>query len=175
MSNGQFTFSFIVPKDINYAVGQGKLSYYARPARMFDAAGNDQDVLIGGTASNPIIDSEGPNVEVFMNNASFQFGGLTDANPTLYVRLRDESGLNTVGNGIGHDITGTLDENSQDQFLLNDFFKSALDSFNQGEIFYPLQNLEDGRHSIRVRAWDVANNSGGIYGIYRRICTSISH
>lgn len=164
VSNGQFTFSFIVPKDINYAVGQGKLSYYARPASgLFDAAGNDQDVLIGGTASIPIIDDEGPKVEVFMNDASFQFGGLTDANPTLYVRLRDESGLNTVGNGIGHDITGTLDENSQNQFLLNDFFTSALDSFNQGEILYPLQDLEDGRHSIRVRAWDVANNSGEGY------------
>jgi hypothetical protein len=27
--NGSFTFSFIVPKDINYAIGKGRISYYA--------------------------------------------------------------------------------------------------------------------------------------------------
>ena len=122
MNNGQFTFSFIVPKDINYAIGEGKLSYYASPnTGKIDAAGHDQSVLIGGTSANPIVDNEGPQVEVFMNDAAFQFGGLTDANPTLYVKLRDESGLNTVGNGIGHDIIGTLDNNTQAQFVLNDF------------------------------------------------------
>ncbi|MEC7158833.1 MAG: oxidoreductase, partial [Bacteroidota bacterium] len=36
-------------------------------------------------------------------------------------------------------------------------------SFTQGEVYYPLSNLEDGRHSIRVRAWDVSNNSGEGY------------
>lgn len=164
VNNGQFTFSFIVPKDINYAIGEGKLSYYASPnTGIMDAAGYDQSVLIGGSSENPIVDNEGPQVDVFMNDASFQFGGLTDANPTLYVKLRDESGLNTVGNGIGHDIIGTLDNNTQAQFVLNDFFKSALDSFTQGEVYYPLNNLEDGRHSIRVRAWDVSNNSGEGY------------
>ena len=164
VSNGQFSFTFIVPKDINYAIGEGKLSYYASPnTGIMDAAGYDNDVLIGGTSTNPIIDNEGPQVDVFMNDASFQFGGLTDANPTLYVKLRDESGLNTVGNGIGHDITGTLDNNTQAQFVLNDFFKSALDSFTTGEVYYPLRNLEDGLHNIRVRAWDVLNNSGEGY------------
>ncbi|MEC8627536.1 MAG: type IX secretion system sortase PorU [Bacteroidota bacterium] len=164
VNNGQFTFSFIVPKDINYAIGEGKLSYYASPnTGIMDAAGYDQSVLIGGSSENPIVDNEGPQVEVFMNDASFQFGGLTDANPTLCVKLRDESGLNTVGNGIGHDIIGALDNNTQAQFVLNDFFKSALDSFTQGEVYYPLSNLEDGRHSIRVRAWDVSNNSGEGY------------
>ena len=164
VTNGQFTFSFIVPKDINYAIGEGKLSYYASPnTGIMDAAGHDQSVLIGGSSENPIVDNEGPQVDVFMNDASFQFGGLTNANPTLYVKLRDESGLNTVGNGIGHDITGTLDNNTQAQFVLNDFFKSSLDSFTQGEVYYPLSNLTDGRHSIRVRAWDVSNNSGEGY------------
>ena len=164
VNNGQFTFSFIVPKDINYAIGEGKLSYYASPLTgSIDAAGHDQSLLIGGSSENPIVDNEGPQVDVFMNDASFQFGGLTDANPTLYVKLRDESGLNTVGNGIGHDITGTLDNNTQAQFVLNDFFKSSLDSFTKGEVYYPLSNLEDGRHSIRVRAWDVSNNSSEGY------------
>jgi len=164
VNNGQFTFSFIVPKDINYAIGEGKLSYYASPyTGISDAAGHDQSAIIGGTSANPIVDNEGPQVDVFMNDASFQFGGLTDANPTLYVKLRDESGLNTVGNGIGHDIIGALDNNTQAQFVLNDFFKSSLDSFAQGEVYYPLNNLEDGRHSIRVRAWDVSNNSGEGY------------
>ncbi len=29
-SNGRFSFTFIVPNDIDYAFGNGKISYYAR-------------------------------------------------------------------------------------------------------------------------------------------------
>ena len=51
-----------------------------------------------------------------MNNEKFVFGGITDENPILLVKLTDFSGINTVGTGIGHDITGLLDENSQQHF-----------------------------------------------------------
>ena len=37
--------------------------------------------------------------------------GITNPNPVIYATISDASGINTVGNGIGHDITGVIDDN----------------------------------------------------------------
>ena len=163
--SGQFKFEFIVPKDINYSFGNGKITYYAEQTNntAIDAHGYNYNFIVGGTEPNIVPDDRGPIVEVFMNDSSFAFGGLTDENPILLVRLKDESGINTIGNGVGHDIVGVLDENSQNQYLLNDFYEAALDDFTQGDVSYLLNNITDGLHQIKVKAWDVHNNPGEGY------------
>ncbi len=98
-----------------------------------------------------------------MNNEKFAFGGITDENPLLLVKLKDENGINTVGNGIGHDITAVLDEETENTIVLNEFYESALDNYRKGKVEYPLSELEDGRHKVKVKAWDVHNNSGEGY------------
>ena len=162
--NGKFSFEFIVPKDINYALDSGKISYYA--ANSFgvdDAQGYTYDFIVGGTADSIEADDLGPIVDVFINDSTFAFGGLTDENPILLVNLTDNSGINTVGNGVGHDIIGLLNENTQQQYSLNDFYSAKLDDYTQGNIEYPFNKLEDGRYGIRVKAWDVHNNPGEGY------------
>lgn len=163
--NGKFKFEFIVPKDINYSFGKGKITYYAEQSNnaAIDAHGYNYNFIVGGTEPNIVPDDKGPIVEVYMNDSSFAFGGLTDENPVLLVRLRDESGINTIGNGVGHDIVGVLDENTQNQYLLNDFYEAALDDFTQGDVSYLLNNIADGTHQIKVKAWDVHNNPGEGY------------
>lgn len=160
VTNGQFEFTFIVPKDINYTFGNGKISYYADNGSNLDAGGVYSGIVIGGTDSTALADNQGPNVQVFMNNEDFVFGGITDANPTLFVKLEDDNGINTSGTGIGHDLTGVLNENTQNTYVLNDFYEAELDNYKRGTVSYPLSDLEDGRHQIRVKAWDIANNSG---------------
>lgn len=164
VTNGRFTFSFIVPVDINYIMGKGKISYYAENGNITeDAHGAYLDLYIGGSNPNPANDEEGPEVNVFMNNDDFASGGITDNKPLLYVKLADESGINTVGNGIGHDLTGLLtfvqDEN-ENSYNLNDFYEANIDDFTKGTINYPLQNLPVGKHLVKVKAWDVYNNMG---------------
>jgi len=161
VNNGKFSFTFIVPKDINYVVGDGKISYYASNGDD-DAAGCDT-ILVGSIDNNTIADNKGPEIEIFMNDEDFTFGGITNENPLMIVKLFDENGMNTVGNGIGHDMTGVVDDNSQDLIVLNNFFESELDDYQRGRIDYPLNNLADGRHKLRVKAWDVFNNSGEGY------------
>lgn len=162
--NGKFSFSFIVPKDINYAFDNGKISYYAAAnSGATDAQGFTYDFIVGGTSDSIVPDDLGPIVDVFINDSTFAFGGLSDENPLLLVNLKDESGINTVGNGVGHDIIGLLNENTQTQYLLNDFYSSKLDDFTSGNVEYPFNNLEDGRYSVRVKAWDVHNNPGEGY------------
>ena len=163
VQQGKFQFTFVVPKDINFEYGNGKISYYAGNGQELDASGQFRELTIGGTDPNALADDEGPKVDVFMNSTDFVFGGITSENPILLVQLEDDLGINVVGNSIGHDLTGVLDENTQKTILLNDFYEAGLDDYTRGEVRFPMAELEEGRHTIRVRAWDVANNSAEGY------------
>ncbi len=159
--DGRFKFDFIVPVDIEYTFGDGKISYYAHdPSTLIDATGYHDTLVIGGTDLNGVADNQPPTVEVYMNNEDFVFGGITDENPVLFVKLSDDLGINTTGTSVGHDITGVLDQQTKDVFVLNDFYESELDNSRQGIVKYPLSDLEEGRHSITVKAWDISNNPG---------------
>ena len=167
VSNGQFTFSFVVPKDINYSYGAGKVSLYAEgntDVEVFtDAAGYNLDIVIGGTADDYEDDIDGPEVELFMNDTNFVYGGLTDESPSLLAVLFDDNGINTVGNGIGHDMVAVLDEASNNPIVLNDFYESDADSYQSGKVLYPFAMLSEGNHTLRVKVWDVFNNSSEGY------------
>ncbi len=159
VKNGQFSYTFVVPKDISYQVGLGRLSYYAH-ARMLEANGSFDSVLIGGSSNAPISDHTGPEINLFLNDESFVFGGITGQNPVLLVQLNDENGINTVGNGIGHNLSATLiSENKTEIIDLNDYYEAKLDSYQEGEIRYPLFNLTPGNYKLKLKAWDVFNNS----------------
>ena len=160
--NGEFAFEFIVPKDISYNYGNGKVSLYAVGTvngELTDAAGFNKAFLIGGTSEQFIDDLEGPQISLFINDTLFQNGGLTDENPDLLALLYDENGVNTIGNGIGHDAIIILDENTTNPVVLNDYYESDIDSYQSGEIRYPFTELEDGLHTLSVKVWDVFNNS----------------
>ena len=159
VSNGEFSFSFIVPKDIENNYAHGKVSYYASNDNKEDASGHDDSFIIGGLADNVIYDYDGPLVSLYMNTRGFIFGGMTNSDPFLLVDIEDFSGINTVGNGIGHDITAILDNNTSNPFILNDYYKSNLDDYKSGVIEFPFENLEPGPHTITLRIWDVFNNS----------------
>lgn len=162
--NGRFSFTFVVPKDINYAFGLGKISYYAADTvSMVDATGAYKNISIGGNSPGGLADAQGPVVDVYMNSLDFVFGGITNPDPILLVRLRDDNGINVVGNSIGHDLEGVLDDNTQNSLLLNDFFESELDDYTKGQVRYPIAGLAEGLHKIRVKAWDIANNSNEGY------------
>lgn len=159
VNQGKFKFTFVVPKDINYNFGNGKISYYASDLNMMDdAAGFYEGVIIGGTDPNALADDIGPKVDVFMNSEDFVFGGTTGHNPTLLVKLEDDNGINIVGNSIGHDLSGVLDRETKNTYILNDFYESELDDYTKGEVRFPLSNIAEGLHEITVTVWDIANN-----------------
>ena len=157
VKNGLFEFSFIVPKDINYSYGNGKISYYAR-TNASDAAGYFDEMIIGGISEEQLNDSIGPEMEVFLNDRTFVNGGITNPSPMLIVDLKDEHGINTTGNGIGHDLVAILDNVVETPIVLNDYYETQLDSFNSGTVRYPLKDIPVGKHTLKIRAWDVVNN-----------------
>lgn len=158
VENGLFEFEFVVPKDIAYADGFGKFSFYASNASE-DAIGAYVDIVIGGFEEFATEDNDGPEIELFMNNIDFIFGGITDESPSLYAVVQDDSGINTTGNGIGHDLVATLDDNTQSSIVLNNFYESDLDSYQSGTVSYPFTNLDEGPHQLKIKVWDVHNNS----------------
>jgi hypothetical protein len=160
VSNGDFSFSFIVPKDINYQIGNGRISYYAQSdANNTDAHGYQNDIMIGGSADSFALDNDGPQIKLFMNDEKFVFGGITNESPKLLAKLEDKSGINTTGNGLGHDLTAILDVNTKNPIVLNQFYESELNNFRKGKVTYPFSKLTEGRHTLRVKAWDIHNNS----------------
>ena len=161
VKDGEFSFSFIVPKDIAYNYGAGKISYYAvsDDENPVDASGSEKEFVIGGSADNVVYDYDEAELSLFINTRTFKDGGITDENPILIADVFDESGINTVGNGIGHDITAVLDGNTSNPYVLNDFYEAAKDDFTKGIINFPLYNLEKGEHTLTLKVWDVFNNS----------------
>lgn len=158
VTNGEFEFSFIVPKDINYQYGIGKISFYAF-SESEDASGFYDNLIVGGISDSTINDNAGPKVSLYLNDENFVFGGITNASPTILAIVEDENGINTTGSSIGHDITAQLDNNPEKVFVLNEYYESDLNSFQSGRVSYPLSDLSEGVHTIKFKIWDIVNNS----------------
>jgi hypothetical protein len=161
VNNGRFSFTFKMPKDINYQYGKGKISLYA-DNNITDANGLFSNIIIGGQSLSADPDKEGPEIRPYLNNELFVNGGLTNQNPVLIVKLADTSGINTAGTGIGHDIVATLDNDNNRFFVLNDFFQGELNSYQQGTVHFQLPQLSPGPHSLRIKSWDLVNNSSEV-------------
>lgn len=162
--DGKFSFRFVVPKDIAYNIGPGKLSYYAQDG-LKHAGGVETAYLIGGTSSNTIDDRKFDDLQLFMNDESWAFGGITDKSPRLIATLYDSSGINTIGSGIGREMEAIIDQGTPNEqiIILNDFYIPELNSYQQGRIEYPFEELEPGIHTLTLKVWDVYNNSAKEY------------
>ena len=160
VNNGKFSFTFVVPKDIAYNIGPGKISYYAQdPYTDVDATGNYENIKVGGSLSSVYNNGKGPQVRLYMNDSTFVFGGLTNENPEIFALMNDSNGINITGNSIGHDITAVLDNNTQNTMDLNDYYQPALNSYQKGTITYPMSGLSTGTHTLTLRVWNVFNNT----------------
>ena len=156
--NGEFSFAFKVPKDISYNYGFSRISFYAENGNI-DASGYNDSLIIGGIDTNAVIDELGPELKVFLNDENFVSGGITNKSPLLIVSVFDENGVNTVGNGIGHDIELVIDDDYSNSVVLNDYYSSDLDTYKSGKINYELKDLTAGEHKLKVKVWDIYNNS----------------
>lgn len=166
VTNGEFKFQFYIPKDINYEVGEGKFVVYAHN-NVTDGV-TYQHVMVGDQNPEGLNDDKGPTIGLYMNNLNFVDGGITNKNPYLLACLVDETGINTSGIAIGHDITAVLDQNLEGTYVLNEYYEGGDNNpctnpqvldYQKGQVMYRLSNLELGNHQIVFKAWDINNNS----------------
>lgn len=157
VSSGLFRFTFVVPMDINYSFGNGRISYYASNENS-DINGNFEDIVVGGFSDFTPGDVTGPEIRLFMNDTLFIDGGTTDTSPVLLALVSDESGINATGAGIGHDIIMWIDDDKTNAVTLNHLFRTDLGGHKSGSLSYPLMITDKGEHTITLRAWDNFNN-----------------
>jgi len=157
VSGGRFSFTFIVPLDINYSYGNGAIKYYAFDS-ISDLNGSFTGITVGGFSETAMDDTEGPEIRLFMNDTLFNEGGVTDNSPVLLALLSDRSGINASGTGIGHDIIAWLDDDISSAVVLNGLFRADIGKHSSGSLSYPLMVTERGKHTVSLRAWDNLNN-----------------
>ena len=158
VTNGQFDFGFVVPRDIKIPVGNGRISFYSKKNQAFvDNTGVDTTIKIGGINTLAAADTTAPTVKLYMNDQTFVNGGITNASPFFLAFLEDENGINTAS-GIGHDIVAILDGNESAPYIMNDYYETELDNYKKGKLQFPFRDLAVGLHTIIFKAWDVYNN-----------------
>ena len=158
--DGAFSFEFVVPKDISFQYGIGKVSYYmVKDNSNIDGSGFSKSFMVGGANLDAPEDVTGPQIELYLNEETFVNGSVTNEHPILISTIFDESGINTAGSGIGHDITIVIDGATDKTIVLNDFYKADLDTYTNGSLKYQLDQLDEGKHNLQLKAWDVYNNS----------------
>jgi len=158
--NGEFSFSFVVPKDISYTNNSGCINFYASDNKgVNEAQGYFEDFILGGTDVSAVTNTVGPDIKLFLNDLNFVSGAKVNETPTLIALVSDENGLNTSGNGIGHDLMLIVDDSPALTFKLNNYYMADIGSDTSGVVQYVLPELPAGKHRLSFRAWDVQNNS----------------
>ncbi len=157
VKNGIMNASFIVPKDIAYQNKNGRVGIYFSNTQS-DGRGYTKNFIVGGTNKKFQRDSVGPVIQIYFDNTNFRSGDVVNENPLLIVSLKDSSGINSSANSIGHRLEAWIDGSTK-SIDLTEMYKGEVDSYQQGKAEYPLSGLTQGSHSIKVRAWDVYNNS----------------
>ena len=156
--NGQFSFSFAVPKDISYSDKTGLFLVYAvNNDKSLSAHGECESFTLTGTEdlSN---DGVGPSIYCYLNSESFVNGSTVNATPYFYAELTDKDGINVSG-GIGHDLELIIDNDMNLTYQLNERFQYDFGDYCKGKVDYVLPELSDGPHKLFFRAWDAQNNS----------------
>lgn len=163
VTNGLFNYTFMIPKDIRYNYGNGRIVYYAVTADSLEdvaeAVGHFEKFVIGGTGSIFNADTVGPEMEIYLNTPAFQNGDKTYPTPRFFAELEDPHGINTAGAGIGHDLMLIIDDDPSKIYSLNEYFKANDNSYQSGLVSYLMEALPEGPHSLSFRAWDLLNNS----------------
>lgn len=167
VNQGLFETTFLIPRDIRFTSETARILAYAAPADggssnngilPKDASGVFARLNFNGVNPDLTNDGKGPDMDVYLNSDQFVNGTLVGNESTLFVTLNDETGINSSGTGVGHEIMATIDTKPVQEIALNEFYESNLDDFRGGRIETPLPVLPEGDYTLTVRAWDVFNN-----------------
>lgn len=161
--DGRFSITLPVPMDISYSNEQGALNLFAVDSlKVRMAQGKYDGFVVGGTAQDMVNDGKGPEIKLYLNTPSFVDGDEVNPTPCLCAEIFDENGINTIGNGVGHDMIAIVDNNPHYTYNLNNLFVPAVGDYKRGTVMLPLDALEEGEHSLIFRAWDLYNNSSTV-------------
>ncbi len=156
--NGNFSAAVTVPKDISYENKKGKISFYFQ-GESSDGLGFASNIIVGGSDSAASNDNNGPDVAIFFDVKGSEYAELVNPNSTLIVELKDETGINTTGLGVGHKLEGIINDDELNSIDLSQYYIGDIDSGGKnGEVRYKFSNLSSGDYKLEIKVWDVFNN-----------------
>lgn len=155
VQNGRWYIEFIVPKDISYSSGNGKILGYFNNSS-FEGSGYSDNFILNGIDSTAVSDTLGPDISLYMDNRSFRSGDIVNQNAKLIADLFDASGINLTGT-IGHKIDAVLNNNDNNKIDLTQYYNTT-NGYQYGTVEYNFNGLPDGNYNLRFKAWDTYNN-----------------
>lgn len=155
--SGKFTISFPVSLDINYSNENGEICLYAiSDNKQITAHSKFNNFIVGGTSEEIETDTVGPQIELSL--AGTIHPPYVCDTPTIEATLLDNSGINTTGSGIGHDIVAIIDGNESTTYTLNSYYQQSIGDYTSGSITFTIPSLSAGIHTLTFRAFDTFNN-----------------
>ena len=152
---GKFHFEFILPEDVGFQIGSAKVTMYAQSENTLDDAnGSSLKLIVGGENLTPEVDVTPPSIDLYMEDISFREGGVTGSNTILLAGIEDASGINLLPGQ--NELIAILDDETE--LALSEYYEADKDSYMNGWVVLPIDNLDKGFHTIKVYASDVYNN-----------------
>lgn len=155
ITNGKWTTEFVVPKDISYQVGLGKIQAYFSD-NTNEGAGYTNMFSLNGIDTTAVQDTTGPKISLFVDSRNFRSGDIVNQNTKIIADLYDENGINLTGT-IGHKIEGIINNDVSKTIDLTNYYSST-EGYQNGTLEYPLLGLADGNYNIKLKVWDTYNN-----------------
>jgi len=161
VSSGKFHARLAMPADISDNFRPAMLNMYAASADgAREAVGVSRDLFVYGIDETSPADTEAPSIDTFViNHNGFRSGdAISTTSPMVIAAVSDNVGINISSSGIGHQISLMLDgTTSYNDVAL--YYRPHPDGTPGGTFNYPLPDLAEGLHDLRLRVWDTSGNT----------------
>lgn len=160
VEGGRFSLKVAMPGEVADNFRPATINMFAMSdAGNTQAVGVNSEFYVYGLDESAAPDTQAPVIEsMVLNHETFADGDKVNSSPMLIADVSDNVGINLSAAGIGHQMTILLDGKQ----TINDvslYYTPASDGTASGTIRYPLSDLTDGYHTLKLRVWDTASNS----------------
>lgn len=157
--NGEFTLNVAMPSEIASNFRPAALNMFVTNNEGVEAVGCSRDFYVYGYDENAPSDTVAPVIECYyINHETFVSGDCVNESPMVIARVSDNVGINLSSAGIGHQITLTLD-GVKNYDGVSQYYTPDTNGSPSGVIAYPVSELAEGQHTLRLRVWDTSGNA----------------
>lgn len=156
---GRFDIKVSMPSVVADNFRPAAMSLYAYATNSDDeAVGVNRDFYVYGFEEPEQPDTEAPSIESFvLNHSGFTPGETVHPSPLAIAHVTDNVSINLSNAGVGQAMTLTLDDlTTYTDVAL--YYTPDPDGNPGGVINYPLENLTEGEHTLRLRVFDTSGN-----------------